>query len=844
LPELASRGLNEVDPPIWQWRPRHYMKTYMRAQRGMREAAIHEPVEIGPEVAERMALETAPDGLTVGCFVMTRGAQRAWEAVNNQLGETQGALFWIGGAGGTGKTHFLNYIIALSIRAGALAAEPARHLTLAVNISERTNAADLDRQLVELLAQELAGDQKTAALWRQMRGSQALAVALDRARRQGVRSVTAAIDFGIASIASAVPHMKALAETARSLKHPKLTVIAAGRDDAPEGARAFNIAAEENEEVTVAIGRARRLDDAAARLAADAYRGIDTGDYYAQQMFPFHPATVAVLHVIASGDGMVAQVAQVAREALNRWHEAKSLQRIIYPVELLQFETARRNIESRLGESGRAALKIAYVAVGAVSERQREIARQIVDTVMLHELTGETLPFALEEIGLRVPAVACDGGRRATPALGELVAQLAARSHGVIVFNPRERSVRFNPRAAGAPEVAAFNAAIQLARRFDSTLTPAQELPDLKAMLKRLAAAMASALEGAFRNRDTLAAALRESGTKLSSDQQKTFADFTTLAEGGPQALIDFGTDMERREAALKMVADYEALAVLAGAVPRLRAMREYLHATGLTAVIDDNPLRDRHLVALETECQLLMVAVNPAALSNASRSFDSLEARFQKFKWTYVQYYRAAHEQWRAEMERFAGIAEDAQRYLDALRRLNSIAALGPVEGAELAAQMAAISRRIVRCDLGGPLSPEITPCCPRCGFVMGTPSPREDLDDLLVRAKRGLQAKLAVLSQNAIGRLIQQHDHSHRLEGFLKITQAAQTEALVRVLDDKLTRYLARLLDENLAEARDGDGAGRGVVQALRPTRFKRQGSVQGDRQIRVPRSDDSGD
>jgi len=29
----------------------------------------------------------------------------------------QGALFWIGGAAGAGKTHFLNYVSALSSRA-------------------------------------------------------------------------------------------------------------------------------------------------------------------------------------------------------------------------------------------------------------------------------------------------------------------------------------------------------------------------------------------------------------------------------------------------------------------------------------------------------------------------------------------------------------------------------------------------------------------------------------------------------------------------------------------------------------------------------------------------------
>ncbi len=62
----------------------------------------------------------------------------------------------------------------------------------------------------------------------------------------------------------------------------------------------------------------------------------------------------------------------------------------------------------------------------------------------------------------------------------------------------------------------------------------------------------------------------------------------------------------------------------------------------------------------------------------------------------------------------------------------------------------------------------------------------------------RRALEVKLAALSQSMIARLIRNHDKEHRLEGFLKITQAAQTDALVRVLDDKLARYLAQVLEE----------------------------------------------
>jgi hypothetical protein len=145
------------------------------------------------------------------------------------------------------------------------------------------------------------------------------------------------------------------------------------------------------------------------------------------------------------------------------------------------------------------------------------------------------------------------------------------------------------------------------------------------------------------------------------------------------------------------------------------------------------------------------------------------------------------------------ADFARDTRRHLEALHRLNAIAALGAAEGALLAAEMAGLDRRLSACDSPATLAPEVTPCCARCGFRLDSISPRDELNDLFDRTRRALELKLTALSQRAIARLIRQHDLNHRLEGFLKIIQAAQTEALISVLDDQLAGYLGRLLDEN---------------------------------------------
>lgn len=802
----------------------------------MRDTAVNDPVQIAGEIADRMVLESAPDAAAVASFVITRSAQRAWEAINRQLNEVRGALFWVDGPSGTGKTHFLNYVIALSRRAGSLDAELARSLTLAIRVEGR--AGNVEQFLLQSIAQELTGvSHKAGALWRRLTGREAIAAALDQAHRQGFRTVTVAIDFGDANVGAAEMALESLALLATTLKHPKLTAIAAGRNPPAVAISSFTVAPEDGEVLTVAIGRARHLDETLRPTVDGAYRGLDLGEHDGHAIYPFHPASPSALRALNGAARAVAPMARLVREVLVPWHAHRDFARLIYPSDVIQSATARTSAQSRMGESGRAALRLAYSAAGALDGPSSVVARQIVDTLMLQQLCADAVPLGVEDLKARLPALAMPDVREADQTIVDIIREIALRARGVIVLDPESLTVSFNPRAAGGPEIAAFNAARPLACRFDSTLTPAHEMPELRAKLKRLGDAMASALEEAFRNRAMLDAGAREAGGKLSADHHKRFANFIALAQVGPQALIECGADADRRETAMNTVADYEALALAAGFVPRLHAMRRYLTATGLQADLRGDPGRDRRLVALETECQFLRAGVNLDVAVATPGAFDALEARFQKFKWTYVRYYRSAHESWRLEMGRVGGIAVEARRHLVAVQRLNSIGALATPGGMELAGRMAMLERRIVKCGLQGPLSPEVEPRCPGCGFVIGTPSPRAELEDLLALVRREVQAKLAALSHSTIARLIRQHDSGHRLEGFLKITQAAQTDALVRVLDDELVRYLARLFDENLALRSEASPPSRAVLQTFKPGRFKRQRAGHHQRSLKMP-------
>ncbi len=759
-------------------------------------------MRLGPEAVDRIAVNEPADEDLIGFYVLTQGASAAWEAINEHLLHNSGAFFWFSGRRGGGKTHFLKYAMTLAQRAGAIVAEPGRHLALAVGLEGGLASAGIDRRITDWIARELSGDARGVALWRRMAGAEALAIALDSARRQGVRAITLALDFDENDPAPAHETMAALAELAKSSRALRLIAIAAGRGAAPSAARAFEVAPGPAEEMRVAIGRARKLEAAGTRAAESLYRNIDPGALAPSDLYPFHPAAADLLAALRQPAAGVAGLARMARAALEAWLDRREPLRPIVPADLMALAAIERAADDRLGETGRAALRVAEAALRGLGRDDRRLGAAL-KTLVANHLSAPGADLEINELRSRLPREVSGDERRAeTMTLADSLLALASRSRGAIACDAERRVASFDPRGAGAPEVAAFNAALPLVRRFDSTLGEAGEKSELEARLKRLGDAIASALEGAYRNRDLLVAAMGAANARMTDDHRAAFDRFIELAETGVAGIVAAGADDLGRQSALGTIAAYEKLALVASAAPRLRMMRQYLEATRMHAGLGEDPSRDRALALLETECQLLAIAVNPAVLASAGRSLDALEARFQKFKWTYVQHYRVAHEQWRIGMDRLAPLLDDLRRHVEALRRLNAIATLGPAEGAALAALLAPLESRVRRCDGAELLAPETAPCCPRCDFALGANSPREDLSDLLDRLRRALQSKLAALSRGAIYRLISQHDHNHRLEGFLKIIQAAQTDALVRVLDEKLARYLARLLDDGAGD------------------------------------------
>jgi hypothetical protein len=750
-----------------------------------------------------MELETAPNSATVESYILTRAAEQAWRQINSNRSSGDSPIHWIYGPPGSGKTHFLNYLLALERRAGSGEVEHGRQITCDLRLEGGARADIIERLCLDALARELVGDPRPAIIWREMRGTAAISVALEHARRTGVRSITIACDFGPDDCAETLPFLAALAAGASEVQELRVRIFAAVRDRPPDSAVAFEVGPADSDEATViAVRRARRLADDASGEIEEAYGGIETGSLDPCSIYPFHPVAVRALASVASPPATVAAISWLAREVLReceiRDGSVSSANQLVCSADLMRIRVVAAAVESQLGESGRAALRIARAALAAFNRSDHRIAADIIDTLVVERAHVGASRLALDELAARLGASAVRA-KDGIELLRGLIAKLVESTQGVI--NADGAGIRFEPGAASAPEIAEFNAALALARRFAPDLARVQSAAELEAAVARLGDAMADAVEKAAGDADVLKPEMAAAGTHLAAEQQKAIADYIALAEAGPALLLKTATDSAKAAEAARTLDDYEAVSLVAAAIPKLRSMRRYLEGTRLGERAEVGFARDPDIASLQADYQLLNAELGPRALAGTRSSIDAIEARFDRFCSRYAQHYRIAHAQRQQEMGRVAAVLDEVRRYCEALRRLNAIAALGPPDGESLQSELAALAAGAVRCDQKGDPRPERNPLCVRCGYVLGAESPGRGLEDLFERIRRSLQAKLAALSQSAIARLIHEHDRARRLEGFLKITQAAQTDALVRVLDEKLARYLAQMLDENLA-------------------------------------------
>jgi hypothetical protein len=241
-------------------------------------------------------------------------------------------------------------------------------------------------------------------------------------------------------------------------------------------------------------------------------------------------------------------------------------------------------------------------------------------------------------------------GHQWSPGRADALTELESRSGGVVSLDSGAGVVRLNLHTAEVSAIVAYNAALPLLRHFDSTAQLITDPAELHTALQRLERAMATAFERISHDRAILIQAAGETGGTLSHDRERVFTELLAITQAGPAGLLDAARDRTHEAACESALAEYDNLSALAAGMPRVGAMREYLLAMGLHDTFDDDSADDTPNARLATDCKLLLVAVavNAASQAKSPATLDSLEARFQRFKWTYIPRYLEEHERWR----------------------------------------------------------------------------------------------------------------------------------------------------------------------------------------------------
>jgi hypothetical protein len=216
-----------------------------------------------------------------------------------------------------------------------------------------------------------------------------------------------------------------------------------------------------------------------------------------------------------------------------------------------------------------------------------------------------------------------------------------------------------------------------------------------------------------------------------------------------------------------------------------LLAMRAYLASASPGR--DDADLATDHAFTLE-QLSFLTLLEQPHQL-------DRLRATFEMFRSAYIFAYVTQHSAYweeaarlRTELDSFAATAQ-------AVKRLNTLRALGPAVGIEALAAYRSLTSLPSVCDARD-LQAKLLErsACPQCGCSLDDQPPSADVERTLAGLRAALAAQQTRLAGEAVRRIIDRG--GERLQQFLQIAQAADVAALTNVLDDELLSFLQELL------------------------------------------------
>src|SRR3990170_4951938 len=202
----------------------------------------------------------------------------------------------------------------------------------------------------------------------------------------------------------------------------------------------------------------------------------------------------------------------------------------------------------------------------------------------------------------------------------------------------------------------------------------------------------------------------------------------------------------------------------------------------------------------LALDRSLLLEQLTFAALATEPNRLAPATAALARFRQRYVSLYRERHTSYWAEMARLHARLVVEQPQADGLRRINTLAELGPPAGAGALAAFDALLGETSPCPLIMGIEDVVAAegICPECSLPLDQSPPARRVDEILNRIGRGCDKQMTRLSSSAIQHVLR-NSSDPRVDQFLKMVQASQLSSLRAVLDDDLVGYLRRFLVES---------------------------------------------
>jgi hypothetical protein len=282
---------------------------------------------------------------------------------------------------------------------------------------------------------------------------------------------------------------------------------------------------------------------------------------------------------------------------------------------------------------------------------------------------------------------------------------------------------------------------------------------------------------------------------------------------GGSEALPELDAAASRLSQ-LASAGDAETLLLCAGRLyPARQALTEDIY---ILRAFDRSPEQAGELLAvrrflsraavpeeeadLTLDRSLLREQLTFAALATEPNRLAPATAALARFRQRYVSLYRERHTSYWAEMARLHTRLVVEQPHTEALRRINTLAELGPPAGVGALAAFAALLEETSGCPLiaGVEDMAAAEGTCPACSLPLDQSPPARRVDEILDRIERACDRQMARLSSSAIQHVLR-HSSDPRVDQFLKMVQASQLSSLRAVLDDALVGYLRRFLVES---------------------------------------------